>query len=149
VPTALAIVLPSTEVSLSVGLSFALAASTFCPVLLAGVWWPKLTWVGAAAGIVVGGGLVLTALVLNVVSEFTGGWAPWLVVQPALVTVPIAFGTVYVVSKATQNRRPPDVSRLLLRMHAPDPLGFMRDRDIDRFGATEEQARIADGKHRR
>ncbi|HEY4020267.1 MAG TPA: cation acetate symporter [Pseudonocardiaceae bacterium] len=149
VPLGLAIALPSTEVSLSVGLSFALAASTFCPVLLAGVWWPKLTWVGAAAGIVVGGCLVLAALVLNVVSEFTGGWAPWLVVQPALVTVPIAFGTVYVVSKATQNRRPPDVSRLLLRMHAPDPLGFMRDRDIDRFGATEEQARIADGKHRR
>jgi hypothetical protein len=55
----------------------------------------------------------------------------------------------YLVSKATQNRRPPDVSRLLLRMHAPDPLGFMRDRDIDRFGATEEQARIADAKHRR
>ncbi len=149
VPTALAIVLPSTEVSLSVGLSFALAASTFCPVLLAGVWWPKLTWVGAAAGIVVGGGLVLTALVLNIVSEFTGGWAPWLVVQPALVTVPIAFATVYVVSKATQNRRPPDVSRLLLRMHAPDPLGFMRDRDVDRFGATEEQLRITDGRHRR
>ncbi|HEV3357126.1 MAG TPA: cation acetate symporter [Pseudonocardiaceae bacterium] len=149
VPTALAIVLPSTEVSLSVGLSFALAASTFCPVLLAGVWWPKLTWVGAAAGIVVGGGLVLTALVLNIVSEFTGRWAPWLVVQPALVTVPIAFATVYVVSKATQNRRPPDVSRMLLRMHAPDPLGFMRDRDIDRFGATEEQLRITDGRHRR
>jgi Na+(H+)/acetate symporter ActP len=149
VPTALAILLPSTEVSLSVGLSFALAASTFCPVLLAGVWWPKLTWVGAAAGIVVGGGLVLSALVLNVVSEFTGGWAPWLVVQPALITVPIAFATVYVVSKATQNRRPADVSRLLLRMHAPDPLGFMRDRDIDRFGATEEQLRITDGRHRR
>ncbi len=149
VPTAAAILLPPTEVSLSVGLSFALAASTFCPVLLAGVWWPKLTWVGAAAGIVVGGGLVLTALVLDIVSKFTGAWAPWLVVQPALVTVPIAFATVYVVSKATQNRRPQDVSRLLLRMHAPDPLGFMRDRDIDRFGATEEQLRITDARHRR
>ncbi|HJP76795.1 MAG TPA: cation acetate symporter [Pseudonocardiaceae bacterium] len=149
VPTGLAIALPPTEVSLSVGMSFALAASTFCPVLLAGVWWPKLTWVGAAAGIVVGGGLVITALVLNVVSEYTGGWAPWLVVQPALVTVPAAFATVYLVSKATQNRRPPDVSRLLLRMHAPDPLGFIQDRDIDRFGATDEQERIVDGRHHR
>jgi Na+(H+)/acetate symporter ActP len=149
VPTALAIALPPTEVSLSVGMSFALAASTFCPVLLAGVWWPKLTWVGAAAGIVVGGGLVIAALVLNVVSEYTGGWAPWLVVQPALVTVPIAFATVYLVSKATQNRRPPDVSRLLLRMHAPDPLGFIQDRDIARFGATDEQERIIDGRHHR
>ncbi|HEY2695537.1 MAG TPA: cation acetate symporter [Pseudonocardiaceae bacterium] len=149
IPLALAIVLPSTEVSLSVGMSFALAASTFCPVLLAGVWWPKLTWVGAAAGIVVGGGLVITALALDIASEYTGGWAPWLVVQPALLTVPAAFATVYLVSKATQNRRPPDVSRLLLRMHAPDPLGFMRDRDIARFGATEEQDRITDGRHHR
>jgi Na+(H+)/acetate symporter ActP len=152
VPLAVAIVLPPTEVSLSVGMSFALAASTFCPVLLAGVWWPKLTWVGAAAGIVVGGGLVIAALVLNVVSEYTGGWAPWLVVPPALVTVPAAFATVYLVSRATPNRRPADVSRLLLRMHAPDPLGFMRDRDIDRFGAsddTAEQIRIADGRHHR
>ena len=44
------VVLPPTDVSLSVGLSFALAASTFCPVLLLGIWWRRLTWVGAAAG---------------------------------------------------------------------------------------------------
>ncbi len=148
-PLALAILLPPTEVSISVGMSFALAASTFCPVLLLGIWWSRLTWVGAAAGIVVGGGLVLAAAVLNVVSERTGDWAPWLVVQPALVSVPAAFITVYLVSRATQARRPADVNRLLLRMHAPDPLGFVRDRD--RFGPTREpeQATFADGRHRR
>lgn len=149
VPLGVAIILPSTEVSLSVGMSFALAASTFCPVLLLGIWWSKLTWVGAAAGIVVGGGLVLASLALNIFSEYTGGWAPWLVVQPALVSVPVAFATVYLVSKATQSKKPPDVSRLLLRMHAPDPLGFIRDRDILRFGPTEEPPTLADGKHRR
>jgi Na+(H+)/acetate symporter ActP len=148
-PLVLAIVLPSTEVSLSVGMSFALAASTFCPVLLLGIWWSKLTWVGAAAGIVVGGGLVLVSLILNIASEYSGGWAPWLVVQPALVSVPAAFVTVYLVSKATQSKKPADVSRLLLRMHAPDPLGFIRDRDIVRFGPAEEPAGLADGKHRR
>jgi Na+(H+)/acetate symporter ActP len=134
IPLALAVTLPSTEVSLSVGMSFALAASTFCPVLVIGVWWRKLTWLGAAAGMVVGGGLVLLALSITLVSEYTGGWAPWVAVQPAVVSVPAAFLTVILVSKATPRRIPEDVNRIFLRMHAPDPLGFIRDRDVGRFG---------------
>ncbi len=149
VPLALAIVLRPSDISLSVGMSFALAASTFCPVLLLGVWWRKLTWVGAAAGMVVGGGLVLTSLVVNTVSGFTGSWAPSVFSQPALITVPIAFLTVIVVSKATQAKLPPDVAQVRLRMHAPDGLGFIRDRAIARFGTAEERARMADGRHRK
>ncbi len=149
VPLALAIVLRPSDISLSVGMSFALAASTFCPVLLLGVWWRKLTWVGAAAGMVVGGGLVLTALVVNTVSGFTGGWAPSLFSQPALITVPIAFLTVIMVSKATQAKLPTDVAQVRLRMHAPDGLGFIRDRAVARFGTAEERARMADGRHRK
>ena len=149
VPLALAIVLRPSDISLSVGMSFALAASTFCPVLLLGVWWRKLTWVGAAAGMVVGGGLVLTALVVNTISGFTGGWAPSVFSQPALITVPIAFLTVIMVSKATQAKLPPDVAQVRLRMHAPDGLGFIRDRAVARFGTAEERARMADGRHRK
>ena len=37
-----------------VGWAFALAASTFCPLLLLGIWWAGLTARGAAAGLVVG-----------------------------------------------------------------------------------------------
>ncbi|HEY0452444.1 cation acetate symporter [Actinophytocola sp.] len=148
-PLALAIVLRPSDISLSVGMSFALAASTFCPVLLLGVWWKRLTWVGAAAGMVVGGGLVISSLVINTVSGFTGGWAPSVAGQPALVTVPIAFLTVILVSKATQNKVPADVAQIRLRMHAPDGLGFIRDRAIARFGTAEERARLADGRHRK
>ncbi|HEX2132349.1 MAG TPA: cation acetate symporter [Actinophytocola sp.] len=148
-PLALAIVLRPSDISLSVGMSFALAASTFCPILLLGVWWRKLTWVGAAVGMVVGGGLVLASLVLNTVSTFTGNWAPAILGQPALVTVPVAFLTVIVVSKATQARVPPDVAQIRLRMHAPDGLGFIRDRAVARFGTAEERARLADGRHRK
>ncbi|HWC79897.1 MAG TPA: cation acetate symporter [Pseudonocardiaceae bacterium] len=147
VPLALAVLLPPGDVSLSVGLSFALAASTFAPVLVIGIWWRKLTWIGAAAGIVLGGSLVITALVVNIVSEYTGNWAPWFVVQPALITVPVAFATVLLVSKLTPRRIPEDVNRILLRLHAPDPLGFIRDRDVARFGA--DRGRVADGRHRR
>ncbi len=134
IPLVLAIALPETDISLSVGLSFALAASTFCPVLVIGIWWRRLTWVGAAAGMVVGGGLVLVALALNIVSEYTGGWAPWPVVQPALISVPAAFAAVFLGSLCTRSRIPDDVNRILLRLHAPDPLGLTRDRDIARFG---------------
>jgi Na+(H+)/acetate symporter ActP len=134
VPLALAIALPETDISLSVGLSFALAAATFCPVLVVGIWWRRLTWVGAAAGMVVGGGLVLVALALNIVSEYTDTQAPWPVVQPALIAVPAAFATVILVSLCTRSRIPEDVNRILLRLHAPDPLGLSRDRDVARFG---------------
>jgi Na+(H+)/acetate symporter ActP len=149
IPLVLALTLPQSDISLSVGLSFALAASTFCPVLVIGIWWRKLTWVGAAAGMIIGGGLVLVALVLNIISKYTGSWAPWPVIQPALITVPVAFAAVFLGSLATQSRVPDDVSRILLRLHAPDPLGFIRDRDVARFGATSAPARPVDGRHHR
>jgi Na+(H+)/acetate symporter ActP len=149
VPLVLAVAIRQQDISLSVGMSFALAASTFCPVLLLGVWWRKLTWVGAAAGMVVGGGLVLTALVVNTVSGLSGGWAPGVFSQPALITVPIAFLTVILVSKATQAKLPADVAQIRLRMHAPDGLGFIRDRAVASFGSPEERSRLADGRHRK
>jgi Na+(H+)/acetate symporter ActP len=149
VPLALAVAIRQSDISLSVGMSFALAASTFCPVLLLGVWWRKLTWVGAAAGMVVGGGLVLAALVVHTISGLTGGWAPDVFSQPALITVPIAFLTVILVSRATQAKLPADVAQIRLRMHAPDGLGFIRDRAVASFGSPEERSRLADGRHRK
>lgn len=148
-PLALAIVLRQSDISLTVGMSFALAASTFCPVLLLGVWWRRLTWVGAAAGMVVGGGLVITSLLVNTISGLTGGWAPAVFGQPALISVPVAFLTVILVSKATQAKVPGDVAQIRLRMHAPDGLGFIRDRAVASFGTAEERARLADGRHRK
>ena len=37
------------------GLAFAVAASTFCPLLVLGIWWRGLTAAGAVAGLLVGG----------------------------------------------------------------------------------------------
>ncbi|QFZ16122.1 sodium/solute symporter [Saccharothrix syringae] len=144
----LALLLPRSDASLTVAMSFALAASTFCPLLLLGIWWRGLTWVGAMAGMVVGGGLVLGSLVVTVVSSYTGGWAPSVFSQPALLTVPVAFLAMVMISKLTARRTPEDVNQILLRFHAPDPLGFMRDRDVQRFGTTEEKLRLEEGKHR-
>ncbi|MBK1784436.1 sodium/solute symporter [Prauserella cavernicola] len=149
VPAALAVLLPIEDLSLSVGMSFALAASTFCPVLVLGIWWRRLTWLGAMAGMCVGGGLVLAAVVLNAVSERTGGWAPWFIQQPALFTVTAAFLFTVIVSLGTARRVPDDVNAVMLRLHAPDPLGFMRDRAVARFGKAEERVRTGRGRHRK
>jgi Na+(H+)/acetate symporter ActP len=131
-------------------MSFALAASTFSPLLVLGIWWRKLSWPGAMAGMTVGGGLVLLALIADIVSGYTGNWAPWFASQPALITVPAAFFTTYVVSKATKYGVPEDLNAVMLRLHAPDPLGFMRDRADARFGnQVEEKVRLTKGKHRK
>ncbi|RZS37455.1 sodium:solute symporter family protein [Herbihabitans rhizosphaerae] len=149
VPVVIAVFVRPNDISMSIGMTFAVAASTFCPVLVLGIWWRKLTPAGAGVGMTTGGLCVLGALVATTVSGYTGNWAPWYLQQPALITVPIAFFTMILVSKATQRSVPADVNRFRLRMHAPDPLGFIRDRDVARFGTAEERARLAEGRHRR
>ena len=54
-PASLALSSPDVGVARTVGLAFAVAASTFCPLLLLGIWWRGLTAVGAVAGLLVGG----------------------------------------------------------------------------------------------
>ena len=43
----------------------AIAASTFAPLLLLGVWWRRLSVPGAFAGLIVGGGLATTATIVT------------------------------------------------------------------------------------
>ncbi|MBO0841490.1 MAG: cation acetate symporter, partial [Sciscionella sp.] len=149
VPLVAAIFLRPTDLALGVGMAFAFAASTFAPVLVLGVWWRGLTWVGAAAGMSVGGLLVLLALGVDVISRYTGDWAPHILLQPALLTVPMAFAVTAVVSRATPDRAPSNVNVLMMRLHTPDKLGLIRDRDIAEFGLADEKLRMMSGKHRR
>lgn len=142
-PTLLALRVSDEDISLSVGMAFAMAASTFCPMLVLGVWWRGLTAVGAAAGMIAGGGLVLAARVVTVVWELPSGGPTELVKQPALCTVPIAFLVMILVSRATRNRVPSSVPQVMLRMHAPDRLGFMDERGARRDNAQ----RRSGGRH--
>ena len=68
-PVALALVARGLDISVLVGWAFALAASTFCPLLLLGIWWEGLTARGAAAGLVTGAlvatGAIFTGLALE------------------------------------------------------------------------------------
>nr|WP_205862289.1 cation acetate symporter [Planosporangium thailandense] len=123
VPLALALRVSDLDVSQVVGLAFAVAASSFCPLLLLGIWWRGLTAAGAAAGIVAGGGAAVSAVLFTVLDGPTGrGWVGAVLAQPAAWTVPLAFTVMVVVSLATRKRVPASVGSTMLRLHAPDAL---------------------------
>ncbi|MFA1537934.1 sodium/solute symporter [Actinomadura monticuli] len=126
VPLGLAIAARSLAVADVVGLAFAVAASTFCPLLVLGVWWRRLTVPGALAGLVAGGILAGTAVIVTIAAGPPAGLAGALLAQPAAWTVPIAFTVMIVVSLCTQRRVPPGVARMMVRLHTPESL------DVDR-----------------
>ena len=113
--------LPVTQV---VGLAFAIAASTFCPLLVLGIWWRGLTATGAAAGLLAGGGLSSLAVAITLSGAVDGGWAQSLLAQPAAWTVPTAFLVMVATSLLTRSTIPSDVGRTMLALHGPDALGL-------------------------
>ncbi|NLU78128.1 cation acetate symporter [Micromonospora sp. HNM0581] len=122
VPTVLSLNVSGLDVSQVVGLAFAVAASSFCPLLVLGIWWRGLTDAGAAVGILVGGGAAVTSVLVVVLGPAMTGWPATLVAQPAAWTVPLAFTVMIAVSMATRRRAPADIGRTMLRLHAPDAL---------------------------
>jgi len=132
VPTLLALTARSLDISVLVGWAFALAASTFCPLFLLGIWWRGLTARGAAIGLALGGTLTLTAVAIDLATSTPGGAAGALLSQPALVTVPAAFAAMVLGSRFAGGRRV-DADRHLLALHAPEGLG------LDAYRAPEPE----------
>jgi cation/acetate symporter len=122
VPFVLAMRVANLHVSLVVGLAFAVAASSFCPLLVLGIWWRGLTDLGAAAGLLAGGGGAVTAVLLTFLGRTGHGLVATLLSYPAAWTVPLAFAVMVGVSLATRRRKPGNVGLTMLRMHAPDAL---------------------------
>jgi cation/acetate symporter len=122
VPFILAMRVANLDVSLVVGLAFAVAASSFCPLLVLGIWWRGLTDVGAAAGVLAGGGGAVAAVLLTFLDLTGDGLVKTLLSYPAAWTVPLAFAVMVGVSLATRRRTPGTVGLSMLRMHAPDSL---------------------------
>ncbi|BFU47918.1 cation acetate symporter [Krasilnikovia sp. MM14-A1004] len=121
-PLTLSVYVADLDVSRVVGLAFAVAASSFCPLLVLGIWWRRLTDVGAAAGILVGGGAAMAAVLVTVLGPPLTGWPARLVGQPAAWTVPLAFTVMVTGSLLTARRVPRDVGATMLRLHAPESL---------------------------
>lgn len=122
VPTVFALNVSGLEVSQVVGLAFAVAASSFCPLLVLGIWWRGLTARGAAVGVLVGGGAAAGAVLVTVLGPPLTGWPATLLAQPAAWTVPLAFTVMVAVSTATRRRVPTDVGATMLRLHTPEAL---------------------------
>lgn len=122
VPLLLSLRISGLDVSQVVGLAFAVAASSFCPLLVLGIWWRGLTAMGAAAGIAAGGGAASLAVLLTVLGGSAHGWLGTLTAQPAAWSVPLAFLVMIIVSMATRQRVPKGVNATMLRLHAPDGL---------------------------
>jgi Na+(H+)/acetate symporter ActP len=124
VPLVLSLLALRTSLADTVGLAFAVAASTFCPLLVLGIWWRRLSWQGAMAGLAAGGGLATVAVGVNMLGGPQNGLLGALLAQPAAWTVPTAFAVMVGVSLLTPSGRPGDTARVLVRLHAPESLGL-------------------------
>jgi Na+(H+)/acetate symporter ActP len=119
VPALLALATREVDISVLVGWAFALAASTFCPLLLLGVWWPRLTAAGAAAGMVVGGTVATGAIAAGLISGASQDTALGaLLAQPAAVSVPLAFATMALLSLRSPPAR--GVGATMAALHVPE-----------------------------
>jgi cation/acetate symporter len=126
VPLLVALTLPNVGVARAVGLAFAVAASTFCPLLVLGIWWRRLTDVGAIAGIAAGGIGSGAAVSWVLADGSASGWAGVLLSQPAAWSVPLAFAVMIGVSLATAGRVPAHARRFMVRLHTPEVLQLDR-----------------------
>lgn len=144
VPAALSLFALRTSIADTVGLAFAVASSTFFPLLVLGIWWRKLTRVGAVAGLAVGGSLASTAVTVTIVHGSSHGLLGALLAQPAAWTVPTAFTVMIVVSLLTQHTAPIGTNRIMVRLHAPETLQLDRG---DTRSSTRADRSLATPRH--
>jgi Na+(H+)/acetate symporter ActP len=120
VMTAAGLAVAGTSINVLVGWAFAVAASSFCPLLVLGIWWSRLTWPGALTGLVLGGGASSAAVIASLAGAGQAGWGAVLLGVPAIWTVPLAFTTMVTVSLLTASHLPADVMQKLLTLHLPE-----------------------------
>jgi cation/acetate symporter len=130
VATTAALLIDRFSLALLVGWAFAIAASSFCPLMVLGIWWRRLTRIGAAMGMLIGGGSCLAAIVASMLGAASSGWDAVLLGQPAIWTVPLAFAVMIIASLLTQPALPANVSQVMLLMHLPETLSRQAHRAV-------------------
>lgn len=129
----LGLLVESFDIAMMVGWAFAIGAASYFPLLLLGSWWRGLTAKGASSGMLIGGLTSLAAIVTTMAVD-----KKWLTIelsplarslmeQPAIWGVPLSLGIMYFVSKATAKEIPHDADLMMLRLHAPEALGYSKD----------------------
>jgi cation/acetate symporter len=134
----LGLVVEGFEINMLVGWAFAIAATSYFPLLFLSTWWRGITMKGAATGMLTGGLLSLTAIVSTMFADNWGadGLKAWyaqhplirtLAEQPAIWALPLALVLMIIISKATRTTVPADVRRKMLVLHAPETLGLKQE----------------------
>ena len=138
VPALIALAARGVDISVLVGWAFALAASTFCPLFLLGIWWRGLTARGAIAGMAAGG------LVASTRDRGDAGRRPGpddarrAAGATGGASVPVAFLTMIGVS-LRDPERPVGTEETMLALHGPEGLGLEALRA--RLGSSAELPR--------
>ncbi len=123
------------DINVLVGWAFAIAASSFFPMLVLGIWWRGLTTAGAALGTATGGVAATLAIATTMVATASPTLAGFLdrnpalaviMAQPTIVTLPLAVAVMVGVSLAWP-RPPTGAAATMLQMHLPERLGLRRD----------------------
>ena len=109
---------------------FTVAASTFCPLLVLGIWWSRLTVAGAMCGMLAGLLGSAGAIAATLFGPPLHGWLAILIAQPAPWTVPLAFLTMIGVS--LRGRPPPWAQAAMLRLHLNEDRPVPRRVDFER-----------------
>jgi cation/acetate symporter len=109
VAMALGILFRDFNVSFLVGWAFNIAASANLPALVMLLFWSRTTWQGIAAAVTVGmvaslGWILLSADTFQKVYGLSPDLAPMPFSQPGLVTIPLGFAVLVVVSLLTGRR---------------------------------------------
>jgi cation/acetate symporter len=126
------------EINKLVGWAFAIAATSYFPLLFLSTWWRGITMKGASIGMLIGGLLSLAAIVTTMFADAWGadGLRAWYAVhplartlaeQPAIWGLPVALVLMLVISKATRETVPADARRKMLVLHAPETLGLKEE----------------------
>ena len=126
VPLLLSLLARDVSLARTVGLAFAVTASTFAPLLLLGIWWRGLTAAGAVAGLLVGGLGSGAAVAWTLASSAPTGWTAVLLGQPAAWSVPAGLATMVVVSRLTRASVPAHAGRFMVRLHTPEAVELKR-----------------------
>ncbi len=126
VPLAMSVPAQDVAVARTVGLAFAVTASTFAPLLMLGIWWRGLTPAGAVAGLLVGGLGSGTAVAWTLSTSSASGWTAALLGQPAAWSVPASVLAMVAVSRLTRSSVPAHAGRFMVRLHTPEAVDLQR-----------------------
>ena len=127
------------EINKLVGWAFAIAATSYFPLLFLATWWRNITMKGAATGMLAGGSLSLVAIASTMLAD-QAKWAEGLKIwytthplartlaeQPAIWALPLAIVLMIVVSRLTRSEVPADIRMKMLVLHAPEKLGLKQE----------------------